>query len=262
MQDLYEEIARIKKAGKGGVLATIIRAQGSTPREVGAKMLVYEDGSTLETIGGGRLEAAVVKEALDTLAAGEPRITHYDLTGPEASELGMICGGNLDVYLEPILPGSKVFLFGGGHVSLAVVRLAKMVGFRVAVIDDRPQFANRDRFPEAEEVIAEEFSSALKKLKIRREGYVVILTRGHAYDQEVLEWALGTEARYIGMIGSQKKVQTIFNNLREKGVSPEKLSSVHSPIGLDIGGQTPEEIAVSIVAEMIQERRKGKGRGK
>jgi len=261
MQDLYEEIVRIKEEGKRGVLATVVRTQGSTPREVGAKMLVHEDGSISGTIGGGRLEAAVIKEALDTLATGEPRTIRHDLTGPEASEVGMICGGTLEVYLEPILSGPKVFLFGGGHVSLPVARLSKMAGFRVAVIDDRPEFANRERFPEAEEVIAEEFSSALKKLKTHRESYLVILTRGHAYDQEVLEWALGTAARYVGMIGSRKKVQTIFSNLKEKGVSAEKLNSVHSPIGLDIGSKTPEEIAVSIVAEMIQERRKGKGRG-
>jgi xanthine dehydrogenase accessory factor len=261
MQDLYEEIVRIKEEGKRGVLVTVVRTQGSTPREVGAKMLVHEDGSTSGTIGGGRLEAAVIKDALDTLTTGEPRTIRHDLTGSEASELGMICGGTLEVYLEPILSGPKVIIFGAGHVSLPVARLSKMAGFRVAVIDDRPEFANRERFPDAEEVIAEEFSSALKKLKIRRESYVVILTRGHACDQEVLEWALGTEARYVGMIGSRKKVQTIFNNLKERDVPAEKLNSVHAPIGLDIGGKTPEEIAVSIVAEMIRERRRGKGRG-
>ena len=261
MHDLYEEIVRIKSEGKRGVLATIVRVQGSAPREVGAKMLVYEDGSILETIGGGRLEAAVIKEALDVLAAGEPRMVHHDLTGPGASDVGMICGGTLDVYLEPILSGAKVFLFGGGHVSLPVARLAKMVGFRVAVVDDRAQFANRERFPEAEEVVAEEFSAALKTLRTDRESYVVILTRGHGYDQDVLEWALGTQARYIGMIGSRKKIQIVFNNLKEKGMAAEKLAAVHSPIGLDIGALTPEEIAVSIVGEMIQERRRGKGRG-
>ncbi len=260
MQDLYEEIVRIRAEGKRGVLATVVRTQGSTPREVGAKMLVHEDGSISGTIGGGRLEAAVIKEALETLAAGSPRSVHHDLTGPEAPEVGMICGGTVEIYLEPILSGPKVFLFGGGHVSLPVARISKMAGFRVAVIDERPEFANRERFPEAEEVIAEEFSSALKKLKTHRESYLVILTRGHAYDQEVLEWALSTEARYIGMIGSQKKVETVFSNLKGKGISAERLGSVHAPIGLDIGGKTPEEIAVSIVAEMIQERRKGKGR--
>jgi xanthine dehydrogenase accessory factor len=261
MRDLYEEVVRLRAEGERAVLATVVRAQGSTPREAGAKMLVYEDGSIRETIGGGSLEAAVIREALDTLAAGEPRLVHHDLTGPEASDVGMICGGALDVFLEPILSDPKVFLFGGGHVSLPVARLSKRVGFRVAVIDNRPEFASRERFPEADEVVIEEFSSAFKKLKIDGESYAVILTRGHVYDQEVLEWALGTEARYIGMIGSRKKVQAIFRNLREKGIPEEKLAAVHSPIGLDIGALTPEEIAVSIVAELIRERRKGRGGG-
>jgi xanthine dehydrogenase accessory factor len=261
VQDFYEEVLKIKREGKKATLATIVRTQGSTPREVGAKMLVHEDGSISGTIGGGRLEAAVIKEALDTMATGEPRTVHHDLTDPEASEVGMICGGTLEIYLEPILSGPKVFLFGGGHVSLPVARLSKMVGFRVAVIDDRPEFANQERFPGAEEVIAEEFASALGKLAVNPSSYLVILTRGHSFDQKILEWALETKAGYIGMIGSRKKVQAIFTNLKEKGVPQEKLNAVHSPIGMDIGAQTPEEIAVSIVAEMIRERRKGEGKG-
>lgn len=261
MHDLCEEVVRLRAEGKRAVLATIVRTQGSTPREVGAKMLVYEDGSIRETIGGGSLEAAVIREALETLAAGEPRLVHHDLTGPEASDVGMICGGILDVFLEPIQSGPKAFVFGGGHVSLPIAQLLKRIGFRVSVVDNRSEFANRERFPEVEEVVAEEFSSAVKKLKIDRESYAVIVTRGHAYDQEVLEWVLGTEARYIGMIGSRNKVQAIFRSLREKRIPEEKLAAVHSPIGLDIGALTPEEIAVSIVAELIRERRKGKGRG-
>ncbi len=260
MGDLYEEILKIKAEGKRGVVATIVRAQGSTPREVGAKMVIREDGTFLDTIGGGRLEAEVLREAEKTLADGKPRNLSFDLS-QESSEVGMICGGNVEVYLEPILPLPKVFIFGGGHVSLPVARISKMAGFAVAVIDDRPQFANPQRFPEADETVGEEFSSALKKLRVNRESYLVILTRGHAYDQEVLDWALGTPARYIGMIGSRKKVQTVFENLRAKGAADGKLSQVHAPIGIDIGSETPEEIAVSIVSEMIRERRKGKGRG-
>jgi xanthine dehydrogenase accessory factor len=260
MGDLYEEILKVKAEGKRGVVATIVRAQGSTPREVGAKMLIHEDGTFQETIGGGRLEAEVLLEAGKTLAEGKPRTLRFDLS-QESSEVGMICGGNVEIYLEPILPVPKVFIFGGGHVSLPVARMSKMAGFAVSVIDDRPQFANPERFPEAEETIGEEFSSALKKLRINRESYLVILTRGHSYDQEVLEWALNTPARYIGMIGSRKKVQTVYENLGAKGMSPERLEQVHAPIGIDIGSETPEEIAVSIVAEMIRERRRGKGRG-
>ena len=260
MADLYEEILKIKSEGKRGVVATIVRAQGSTPREVGAKMLIREDGTCQDTIGGGRLEAEVMREAAKTLGEGKPRTIRYDLS-QESSDVGMICGGNVEVYLEPIIPVPKVFIFGGGHVSLPVAHMSKMAGFGVSVIDDRSQFANPERFPEAEEVFAEEFSSALKKLRVNRESYLVIVTRGHAYDQEVLEWAMGTPARYIGMIGSRKKVQTVFDNLRAKGLSPEKLEQVHAPIGIDIGSETPAEIAVSIVAEMIRERRKGTGGG-
>lgn len=170
----------------------------------------------------------------------------------------MICGGVMDIYIEPIVPTPKVFIFGGGHISLFVARISAMAGFQVAVIDDRPQFASKERFPEADEVIAEEFPFALPKLKANRSSYLVIVTRGHAYDQEVLEWAVHTEAKYIGMIGSRRKIQTVYNSLKEKGMAAEKFQRVHAPIGLNIGALTPEEIAVAIVAEMIQERRKGK----
>jgi xanthine dehydrogenase accessory factor len=155
------------------------------------------------------------------------------------------------------VPTPKVFLFGGGHISLFVSKMSHMVGFQVVVIDDRPQFANKERFPEAEEVIAEEFPFVFPKLQVTRSAYLVIVTRGHAYDQEVLEWALNKEVRYIGMIGSRKKIQTVYRNLKEKGFTPDQLQRVHAPIGLNIGALTPEEIAVSIVAQMIKIRREG-----
>ena len=163
----------------------------------------------------------------------------------------------MDIYIEPIVPTPKVFLFGGGHISLFVSKMSHMVGFQVVVIDDRPQFANKERFPEAEEVIAEEFPFVFPKLQVTRSAYLVIVTRGHAYDQEVLEWALNKEVRYIGMIGSRKKIQTVYRNLKEKGFTPDQLQRVHAPIGLNIGALTPEEIAVSIVAQMIKIRREG-----
>lgn len=165
----------------------------------------------------------------------------------------------MDIYIEPIVPTPRVFIFGGGHISLFVSKMSTMVGFQVVVIDDRPQFANQERFPEAEEVIAEEFPFVLPKLQVNRSTYLVIVTRGHAYDQEVLEWALSKEVKYIGMIGSRKKIQTVYNNLKEKGFTPDQLQRVHAPIGLDIGALTPEEIAVSIVAEMIKVHRERKG---
>ena len=259
MSDFYEEILEIKSAGRKAAVATIVGTKGSTPREVGAKMLIHEDGKILGTIGGGCMEAEVWQEAMKVIAGDKPKTIHFDLTGRAAEESGMICGGVMDIYIEPIVPTPRVFIFGGGHISLFVSKMSTMVGFQVVVIDDRPQFANQERFPEAEEVIAEEFPFVLPKLQVNRSTYLVIVTRGHAYDQEVLEWALGKEVKYIGMIGSRKKIQTVYNNLKEKGFTPDQLQRVHAPIGLDIGALTPEEIAVSIVAEMIKVHRERKG---
>ncbi|MBI4496125.1 MAG: XdhC family protein [Deltaproteobacteria bacterium] len=258
--DFYEEILKIKAEGRNAALATIVSAKGSTPRELGAKMLIFEDGKLLGSVGGGCMEAEVWQEAMKIIAEEKPRIVHFDLTG-RAEEAGMICGGVMDIYIEPILPVPRVLIFGGGHISLFVSRISAMIGFQVTVVDDRPQFANKERFPEAEEVMAEEFPFVLEKMKVNRSTYLVIVTRGHAYDQEVLEWAVGTEAKYIGMIGSRKKIQTVYKNLKEKGIAAEKFERVHAPIGLDIGALTPEEIAVSVAAQMIQVKRQARGRG-
>jgi len=255
MADLYEEILKLKADGRSSAVATIIGTEGSTPRETGAKMLVREDGTIVGTIGGGCLEGQVIVEAIMVIREEKPRIFHYDLTGKETAGAGMICGGVLDIYIEPIIPTPTVFIFGGGHISLFVSKISAMAGFQVAVIDDRAEFASRERFPEAEQVIAEKFFLAFPQLKVNRSSYLVIVTRGHAGDQEVLEWALTTEARYIGMIGSGKKIRTVYQNLEKKGIAPERLQRVHAPIGLEIGALTPEEIAVSIVGQMIQVRR-------
>lgn len=257
MANFYEEVLKMIAQGQKGAAATIINTVGSVPREVGAKMLIREDGSFWGTVGGGCLEAKVWQEARLVIKEEKPRIIHIDLTGREAEELGMLCGGVMDIYIEPIIPPPRVYIFGGGHISLYLSKLSSLVGFQVTVIDDRPQFANKERFPEANEVIAEKFSAVFGNLKIDQASYVVIVTRGHTYDQEILEWALGTKAKYIGMIGSRKKVQTVYKNLQEKGIPPEDLQKVHAPIGLDIGALTPEEIAIAIVAEMIAVRRKG-----
>ncbi len=255
MSDFYEEILKIRSEGKKAAIATIIRTKGSTPREVGAKMLIHEDGKILGTIGGGCMEAEVWQEAMKVMKGNKPQTIHFDLTGRAAEESGMICGGVMDIYIEPIVPTPKVFIFGGGHISLFVSKMSHMIGFQVVVIDDRPHFASKERFPEADEVIAEEFPFALPKLGVNPSAYLVIVTRGHAYDQEVLEWALSKEVKYIGMIGSRKKIQTVYHSLTEKGFTPDQLQRVHAPIGLDIGALTPEEIAVSIVAEMIKVHR-------
>ncbi len=255
MTDIYQEIVRIKAEGEEAALVTIVSASGSTPREEGTKMLVRLNGSILGTIGGGSLEAQVIEEAVKLIRQGKPKRLHMNLNAKEAEKAGMVCGGELEVFIEPILTPPSLFLFGGGHISLPLAKMGKLLGFNIAVIDDRAEFASADRFPQEEIFLADSFSQAFPRLKIDKSSYIVIVTRGHQHDELVLEWAVSTPAKYIGMIGSQTKVKIIFSHLLAKGISKEKLARVHSPIGLEIGAQTPEEIAVSILAEVIKVRR-------
>jgi xanthine dehydrogenase accessory factor len=257
MDDIYQEIVRVKTEGGEAALVTVVSASGSTPREEGAKMLVKPDGSIVGTIGGGSLEAQIIKEAIGVIKQGKPKRLHRSLTAREAGEEGMICGGDLEVFIEPILTPSTLYIFGGGHIALALTKMGKLVGFKIAVIDDRAEFASAERFPEAEVVLADEFTKSFPKIKIDKSSYIVIVTHGHQHDEVVLEWAVGTPARYIGMIGSKTKNETIYRHLRDRGISKEQLDRVHAPIGLEIGAQTPEEIAVSILAEVIKARRSG-----
>ena len=254
MTEIYQEIARITAEGEEAALATVVSTSGSTPREAGAKMLVRADGSIVGTIGGGSLEAKVIEQALRVIKQGQPQRFHFDLTAEEG-ELGMICGGDTEVFIEPIRSSPTLFIFGGGHISLALAKIGKLLGFKVAVIDDRAEFANSQRFPEADLILAEDFSTAFSELKINKSSYIVIVTRGHHYDELVLELALGAEPKYIGMIGSRTKNKTVFSHLLVKGIPQERLDKVHAPIGLEISAQTPEEIAVSILAEVIKVRR-------
>jgi xanthine dehydrogenase accessory factor len=255
MSDIYQEIVRIREEGGEAALATIVSATGSTPREKGAKMLVRADGSISGTIGGGSLEAQVIKEALKAIGEGKPRQLHFSLTAKEVEEEGMLCGGEAEVFIEPILTPPTLYIFGGGHISLPLAKIGKLLGFKIAVIDDRAEFANADRFPEADTIIAEDFNKSFSRLKIDKSSYIVIVTRNHQYDDMVLEWAVGTKAKYLGMIGSKTKTKAVFSHLLAKGIAKEKLARVHAPIGVEINAQTPEEIAVSILAEIIKVRR-------
>ena len=255
MEDIFEEIVKVKNEGQSAALATIISVNGSTPREEGSKMLVKSDGTIIGSIGGGRIEAEVCQEARRVMSEVKSEVLHFDLTGAEAAEEGMICGGVMDVFVEPILSPPTLYIFGAGHVSFSIAKIGKMVGFRVVVIDDRAEFANPERFPEADEILAQDFPAVFPRLKINKPSYIVIVTRGHLFDEVVLEWAVGTKAGYIGMIGSRKKVDTVFSHLQSKGVPKELLEGVYAPIGLDIHAETPEEIAVSILGEIIKVRR-------
>jgi xanthine dehydrogenase accessory factor len=255
MTDIYQEIVRIRAEGEEAALVTIVSATGSTPREEGAKMLVKADGSSLGTIGGGSLEAQIIKEAIKVIGQGKPKRLLISLTAKEVEAEGMLCGGELEVFIEPILTPPTLYLFGGGHISLPLAKIGKLLSFKIAVIDDRAEFANADRFPEADITLVDDFTKSLPKLKIDKSSYIVIVTRNHRYDDIVLEWAVGTKAKYIGMIGSKAKTKAIFSHLVAKGIAKEQLDRVHAPIGLEINAQTPEEIAVSILAEIIMVRR-------
>jgi xanthine dehydrogenase accessory factor len=349
MQDIYSEIVKALEKKEKVALATLITRVGSAPRAVGAKYLVKEDGTSLGSIGGGCVEAEVWQEAQKVIEKREGRVLHFELTSEQLAEGGLVCGGNIDIFLEPLkedflniyeeaarirqkggsavlatlvsvdgdftkgesskvlmkASGEKVgsllggvelekkilsereavlrekkpkilvfshedrsvevllepvfceptvYIFGGGHVSEQVAPLAKNVNFKLVIIDDREMFANRERFPEADEVIVSEFEKCFDRLNIDDSSYIVIVTRGHLYDGIVLEQAVKTNARYIGMIGSKKKIKTLYEVLVKKGISKEALNRVHAPIGLDINSETPEEIAVSIVAELIKVR--------
>lgn len=254
MVEIYEEIAKIKAEGEVAALAIIISSTGSTPRAEGSKMLVRADGSTLGSLGGGELEARACKKAMEAMEKGKPERLRFSLTG---KEIGMICGGNVEIFIEPIIPSPTLYIFGGGHIAVPLVKIGKLADFRIAVIDDRAEFANAQRFPEAELILVEDFSKVFSKLKIGKSSYLVIITRNHEYDDVVLELALATPAKYIGMIGSKTKRETIFSHMLAKGVAKELLDKVHAPIGLEINAETPEEIAVSILAEIIKVRRSG-----
>jgi xanthine dehydrogenase accessory factor len=255
MTDIYQEIVRIRTEGEEAALVTVVSASGSTPQEEGAKMLVRADGSIVGTIGGGSVEAQVIKEAIKVIAQGKPKHIHTSLNAKDVEDEGMLCGGVMEIFIEPILTPPTVYIFGGGHISLSLARISKLLGFKIAVIDDRAEFANAERFPEADTILAEDFAKSFPRLKIDKSSYIVIVTRNHQYDHTVLEWAVGTGAKYIGMIGSKTKNKAIFSHLESKGITKKQLDRVHAPIGLEINAQSPEEIAVSIMAEIIKVRR-------
>jgi xanthine dehydrogenase accessory factor len=253
--DIYEEIVRLRREGRRGALATIINVRGSIPSFATAKMLVRDDGSILGTIGGGCVEAEVWQAGREVMEQEKPRTLSFDLNQDPKYNTGLVCGGSLEVYVEPILPISVLYMVGGGHVGLHVYRVARIAGFDVVVLDDRESFANRERFPEAREVFADDFDKVMAQLTLPEAAFVVIATRGHTDDMRALRWAVRTPARYIGMIGSRRKVITIYRQLEKEGIAPESFDRVHAPVGLNIGAVTPEEIAVAVVAEMIAVRR-------
>ena len=254
--DLYEEIVRLRKGGRRGAVATIVNVRGSIPSFQTAKMLVRDDGSIVGTIGGGCVEAEVWQAAREVMESEKPRTMTFDLNQDPKYDTGLVCGGTLEIFVEPVLPPADLYIFGAGHVATSLYKVACIAGFDVTVVDDREAYASRERFPEAQQVIAEDFEKAAARLTPGESSYIVIVTRGHRDDMRMLRWAVQTPAHYIGMIGSKRKTITIFKELQREGLPAHLFDRVHAPIGLDIGAITPEEIAVSITAELIAKRRK------
>lgn len=253
--DIYEQIVELRRQGRRGAVATIVNVRGSIPSFKTAKMLVRDDGSIVGTIGGGCVEADVWQAAREVMEAETPRTLKFDLNQDPKYDTGLVCGGTLEIFVEPVLPPALLYIFGAGHVALNVCRTAAASGFDVIVTDDRSSYATKERFPAASEVHVLDFEEAMKKHDPNESSFIVIVTRGHRDDMRLLRWAVQTRARYIGMIGSKRKVIEIFKALKAEGLPEHLFDRVHAPIGLDIGAVTPEEIGVAITAELIAMRR-------
>ena len=253
--DIYDEIVRLRRLGQKAAMATIVQVRGSIPSYESAKLLVREDGSMIGTIGGGCVEAEVWNAAREVIETEKPKHLSFNLGQDAAYDNGLICGGQLDVFVEPVIPPPHAVIFGAGHISKSLSKVAALAGFATTIIDNRDTFANRQRFPEADEVFAEEYEDVFPKLPINETSYIIIVTRGHRDDMRVLRWAAGTDARYVAMIGSKRKVISVVKELEKEGIPRARLERIYAPMGLEIGAVSPEEIAVSVVAEMIAVRR-------
>src|SRR3954469_23180120 len=250
-QEVFAAVAEALEKGEPGALVTIVSTTGSTPQRVGAKMLVFPDGRLVGTIGGGCYENDAFWKAREAITNRKPQLVHYELDDDFAQETGLICGGQMSVYIEPIEPSPELYVVGAGHVGYQLAVMAQEVGFQVHVIDDREKFASRERFPTATEVVTEDIPAWLARTTIPAHAYVVVVTRGHNNDLDALRALASRDLRYLGLIGSRAKVARIYDALTAEQMPADILQQVHAPIGLDIGAVTPQEIAISILAELI-----------
>jgi xanthine dehydrogenase accessory factor len=257
--DVYEELTRLRRLGQKCALATIVQVRGSIPSYESAKLLVREDGSLVGTIGGGCVEAEVWNAAREVMDSGKPRHMSFNLGQDAAYDNGLICGGQLDVFVEPVLPAPRALIFGAGHISKSLAKVLEIAGFLTTVVDDRESFANRERFPDADEVLSGEYETIFPALQVNESSYIVIVTRGHRDDMRVLRWAVTTPACYVAMIGSKRKVINVVKELEKEGISRERMERIYAPMGFEIGAISPEEISISVAAEMIAVRRGAEG---
>ncbi len=249
-KNIIKMLAEAIDSGRNAAFVTVISVAGSTPREAGAKMLVYPDGSIEGTVGGGSIEALTIKKAVECIKKGEGGKFLFELK--PGGNTGMICMGDMEVYIDVYKSPLKVLILGGGHVGLKIAEACRLAGYPFLAADDREEFANPERFPGAMSIINKPPHKAVAEAAVDKDTYIVIVTRGHALDKECLAAAMGTRAPYIGMIGSAEKVREIFRQLSKKKLYPLKDPRVHSPIGLNLGGKSPGEIAVSVLAEIIK----------
>ena len=254
---VLEAAADLIRTGRRGAMITIVETLGSTPRKAGAKMLVDDAGAIVGTVGGGCVEADLYAIAKKVIRTGRVQTCDVDLTARSQDDNDMLCGGKLKALIEPVGTEEKLVIFGGGHISKALVDLCGSLDFEITVTDDREQFANAERFPAVASRIAAPFEEQFEKLMIDSCTSIVIVTRGHSHDEYCMEQSLRTPAKYIGLVGSRTKVAVFRAHLREKGFSDEEISRVECPCGVDIAAETPEEIAVSIAARLIEVRRRG-----
>lgn len=255
MEELINKILGVLKENRACVCATVVASAGSAPRGIGAKMVVFSDGSISGSIGGGGLEKLVVADALVALKRRKSLLKSYSLRKKDGLQ---ICGGRVSIFLEVVEPDQTLVICGAGHIGLALSLIVKLLGWRVVVIDNRRAFADRARLPHVDQIVCDVYVRALGKLPIDKKTHIVIVTHGHAFDAECLEASLKTSAGYIGMIGSRTKIQAVFDHLKRKGIAATRLKKVHTPVGLAIGAQSPEEIAVAIAAELVREMKKEK----
>lgn len=261
MEAVFEEIARIRAQGEKGAIATVISSRIPPAMKDNAKLVLRADGTVVGRLGeGGFIEEHVRQKAEDVMREDYLTVLQFEVGEDEAQRWGLERGDTLDVFVEPIVAIPTLYLFGGGHVSLQIAKIATMVGFKTVVLDDRPAFANKERFPMADATLVEDLTTVFERLNIDDQSYIVAVTRGHQHDEPVIEQAIRTSARYVGMIGSKRKITRMWKKLIERGADRERLAQVHAPIGLEVGADTPEEIAVSVVAQMIQARRGPKDR--
>lgn len=259
MISIFQALSEIEKNNGSAALCTVTKSEGSTPRHVGSKMLVYPDGKFIGTVGGGDLEHRILDEAWMAISDGQPRLLHYNMANPSRGDPG-VCGGQVEVFVEPILPPPLLVVIGAGHVGKAVVHLAKWLGFRVAVSDDRAEFCTPEAAPGADAYYSVTMDKLANHIKIDKRTILILTTRGSSVDAAGITPLLDSAAAYIGVIGSRRRWATTVKALKEKGVSGEKIARVHSPMGLELQAETPEEIAVSIMAEVMMVKAKGTGK--